>query len=379
MSNTRLHVLSALFVALFLVFGSANGFAQSWPEEQLPPEQRGVDPLEDPAWMLYHQALMEMYQGKPDASKLLLEQLVREHPQHSATALALRALQVMALVNPRTTPDEPAWDAQPSLHEAERVSAQARAELAIFQTIHGIIVGGELCYLLDCDDARPIVAGLALGAATGLGLSLLLTQDGLTAGHASLLNSATTWGFWSGLTLGYALDLPSGDAYVTSMLIGQLGGLGTGALLWSAFEPTVGTVAVANSGGIWTTLATFFLLGVFQLDVSDRVVVGSLFAASHIGLVSGALFASRYPISRSRMLLIDAGGILGMLLSTSTIAIIGGDVDSRPVFAAALVGMLGGLGAATYFTRAWDLEQTGAQLFILPTDEGAIVGLGGRF
>lgn len=353
-------VVVALLIGLVLGLAGVQGFAQTWPDSV-------EASVEDEAWNLYYSAFMEMYRGRPDAARGLLEQMVEEHPNHPAASLAGQAL---AAMGPGPVVGEP------ERVGGEAASGQARAELVIYQTLHGIAVGGEVCFLLYCDDPRSIVGSLALGAAGGLGISLYATRNGIRPGQSAAINSGTTWGFWSGLTLANALDLDE-NPFVTSMLVGQFVGLGTGAALWHVLRPTSGNVSAVNSGGIWTTAAIFLLGAVIQPDISDQMLFGSFFAASNLGLIGGAIFASQYPMSRSRVLVIDAGGLLGLLLTTGVVAL--ADGGGRAAGAAGLVGMFGGLGAATYLSRDWDLGESNAQMFLLPTDEGALVGVGGTF
>jgi hypothetical protein len=100
-----------------------------------------------------------------------------------------------------------------------------------------------------------------------------------------------------------------------------------------------------------------------------------------VGLISFALLSQSMPVSRGRVLLIDAGGILGGLLGAAAVALATDDGD--PILVGAGVGVLGGLGLATWLTSDFDAPaRTGPQVTLAPTlmgREGAGLVLGGRF
>ncbi len=414
---------SPAILALAILFTSASGFAQDAPDldkkteqtqqkeptqdAQTQAEQAKVLPLaptEDPAWQLYQQAFVETLRGHKDAAESLLNQLITEYPQHEAVPLAQRALAVMLLVQAdQPTIEQPgikpvAGDSvaikdpsdskdskgskERTLSNGETTNAQARAELVIFQTLHGIGVGMEICIIAGCDDPRPVFAALTGGAAVGLAGSLYFSRNGITAGQASTYNSGTVWGLWNGLALSNALEL-EGKAITGSMLAGQAVGLGGAALAWHLFEPTAGTVSLVNSGQIWATVITTLVHGTTGFKAESPLLWGSLIAASNAGLVAGALLSQEFPMSRGRALVIDSGGVLGALVGFSAYVLIAGNDNlnnGEAAMGSGLAGTVLGLGAATYFSRNWDdADDTSAQLFINPTDGGAIVGFAGNF
>jgi len=86
----------------------------------------------------------------------------------------------------------------------------------------------------------------------------------------------------------------------------------------------------------------------------EIVVVGDL------GLVLGALTSTRVKMSRGRTLLIDVGGVIG-ILGGGLIAV--GTRDETAVGVSLLLGTTAGLGIAALSTRDWDA----AHVAIAPT------------
>jgi hypothetical protein len=71
--------------------------------------------------------------------------------------------------------------------------------------------------------------------------------------------------------------------------------------------------------------------------------------------VGGAFFARAVPMTASRVLLIDAGGLLGTLtgMGVSVLAQ-GSDPAPEPTLGVGLAGTLIGLGLAYHLTSDWD-------------------------
>jgi hypothetical protein len=325
----------------------AVAHAQSDPAPEIDPS--------DPAWVLYHSAFSALAKGENDVAKARLEELVRRFPDHP---VAVRALETLALLGGSVSikPDGPE---PPDLrHEVKTKSA--RAELALIQTLHGIAVGVELCIIAECDDGTAFIGTILLGAAAGVGGSLLLTRDGITSGQRATANSGTLWGAWNGaMILGIMVSDSSSDEDVTQattvLLASQLAGLGLGVAAGQMLKPTDGQVALANTVGIWTGVLTLLAFETFEIDFTDSELLGTLLFATDAALVGGAFLAKKEPMSRGRTLVIDAGGIVGLLAGFGIVTLIQGeDRDPRTFFAAGMAGTAVGLGAATWFTRRWD-------------------------
>jgi hypothetical protein len=326
----------------------------------------------DPAgWNLLSRAAEQLALGRKRSARRLLEQLVVEYPNHPATAVSADALDVLTGEHDKSV----------ELGAEEETSGLARAELAFFQTAHGIVLGTELCFMLDCEDPRAAVLALGAGGGLGLAISLMSTSDGITPGHALLLNSGTTWGFANGLLASYALEINDTNAaglYAAT----QLGGLGLGALIWDVAEPTAGEVSMANSGGLWVGFLTFMAHVASEFEADDEAIAWSVLLGADLGIVGGALLSQRYPMSRGRTFVIDSGGILGFFIGIGTYVLADSDVESPTGLS--MMGMLGtvtGLGTATYLTRNWDKPEGefSANWTVAPTDGGAMLSVGGSF
>jgi len=135
--------------------------------------------------------------------------------------------------------------------------------------------------------------------------------------------------------------------------------MGAAALLHYALQPTTGQVSLTSSGGIWSTVITVEVTG--MVDPNDPgPALGWLFMATgDAGLVAGGLLASQEPMTASRVLMIDAGGVLGSLIGLGLGVLAApmdefNEPDARVVFSLGLAGTLSGLGSAYYLTHDWD-------------------------
>jgi hypothetical protein len=342
---------------------------------QASPDKAGQNQADraDPAgWRLLGQAAEQLARGKKTSARRLLETLAADYPDHPATAASADALAV--LTRDRARPID--------LGAEEEKSGLARAELAFFQTAHGILLGTELCIMAECDDSRAVVLALGAGGGLGLAASLLATSDGITPGHALLLNSGTSWGLINGLLASAALE-PDDESDVAGLYAAsQLGGLGVGALIWNIAQPTAGEVSMANSGGFWLGFLTFMGHVASEFSSSDEAIAWSVLIGADLGILGGALLSQRYPMSRGRTFVIDSGGVLGFLIGIGTYILSDSSVGSPTALSTmGIIGTVTGLGTATYLTRNWDKPDGGlsASWGVAPTDGGALLTIGGSF
>lgn len=370
----RLSLFATLAALLCALATPALAQAQEPPA---PPVQRG-EAAETPATLLARAKERAFLGETRDAVRLLREVVARypSSPEGQEAAQMLRRIEEIKR-------EREARKAGVSGEEAREASA--RAELVIAQTIHGIALGGELCGVLSCDDGRLIVGSLLLGGGLGLGLSLGLTREGIQPGFSSAMNSGTIWGLWHGVALLNIVDPRKDEAFFGILMAGQLGGLGVGALTYTALQPRAGSVALANSGALWGNVLSFALHGMNSFKASDEAIWASQLIATDLGLLAGGFLSTKYPVSRGRALVIDAGGVMGFLVGIGLpVLILNEPPDSEVAwFGSALAGTVVGLASAAYFSRGWDAggsaDATTPHLMIVPTKDGASLGIMGRF
>ncbi|WP_163989632.1 hypothetical protein [Pyxidicoccus caerfyrddinensis] len=253
------------------------------------------------------------------------------------------------------------------------------AAMTVVQTLHGAAQGILLCAIAECGNQGYAAASL-VGAGAGAAATLLLArEDGVTSGQAAVINSGTIWGFWFGVSSLAALDLHGDDALAAAML-GGASFTGLGILLATTVRPTSGQVSMANSGGLWAGVVMALLLATSDSDDSQKFFAVEL-GATAVGIASFAVVSTQVPVSRGRMLIIDAGGILGGLLGATATFVAAGDDAEDSILVGSAAGVLGGLGLAAYLSRDFDVRDA-PQAVLTPAllgRDGAGVALLGRF
>jgi hypothetical protein len=313
--------------------GASAAWGQPAPAAPAPaaPGATAADSLAegDPAWRAYDEAFGKAAAGDRSAASAQLRDVSARWPQHPAAA---RATSVMKEGEPRPAdPDAP--------------DAVARGELVFWSTVGGIFTAANVCVIASCGSQREYAAVYTLTVGGSLGLAALASRRGVAQGEAQLYNSAQTWGSWNGVALNDGFARDSGEAAVA--VGAQAGGLLAGLGLWRTWHPTQGDVALTNSFLLWSTVLT--LWGHVTVDraptLREVVLVGD------VGLVLGALTSTQVKMSRGRTLLIDVGGVIG-ILGGGLIAV--GTRDETAVGVSLLLGTSAGLGIAALSTRDWD-------------------------
>jgi hypothetical protein len=258
----------------------------------------------------------------------------------------------------------------------EQKSSTARAELALFQTLNGAFAGLMACGAGGCFDSSSAVPAVLLavgGAGAGLAGSLLATRNGIHPGHTQLVNSGTVWGIWNSIALLAILDVDDLETIMGGLLAGSAGGSALGMALWPVLRPTSGQVATTNTVAAWSLALTSFAQGAFfdELDLDADELFTTMLIVSDAGLVAGGFLARRFPASRGRMLMIDAGGVVGSLAGAGTAVLIqGDDIERETFFRAMLPGAAIGLGAAFFLTRNWDGPDVPVSTAFVPVHGG---------
>ena len=324
---------------------------------------------DDPGWALYHEVFDALARNDRKAARAVASRLVRELPQHPATVI----VREHGIVDERPPPP---------VSTVEKPARTARAELALFQTLHGMVVGGEACVMLECNEPGAVIGLILVGG--GVGALASLSQDDLTSGQRALINSGTAWGLANAGLIAVITDPDEAKTIVAGLMFGQAAGIGLGVALAKA-KPTAGQVALANSGGQWSLVLTGLTLAAADVDLDDREIALALLAAADGGILAGAYLGYRRPnVSRAQTLVIDAGGIAGAVGGGSLGIVLSGSVEDRTTPLAAAVGTVVGLAAAAYLTRNWTTDRDAGstvQTYVAPVKEGrgGIAGIGFRW
>jgi hypothetical protein len=265
------------------------------------------------------------------------------------------------------------------LERDEGRSTGALAGMTVVQTLHGMTQGILLCAIAECG-AQGFAGVALLGATVGAVSTVYLAREpGVTSGQAAAVNSGTVWGFWFGIASLLAFEL-EGDNALGAVMFGGGAFTGLGIVLALTARPTAGQVSMANSGGLWTGVVTALVLATSDSGDSATFFAVEL-GATAAGIVALGALSNTFSVSRGRMLIIDAGGILGGLLGATTTFMLGGDDNGDAILLGTAAGVLGGLAFTTYVTRNFDAPE-GPQAVLTPTvigRDGMGVAVLGRF
>jgi hypothetical protein len=333
--------------------GASRGQPVAPPGEPAPAAPAVTEPAPpeaDPAWRAYDDAFSQAAAGDRGGASARLRRLAAQWPVHPA------AVRAGALVR----------GGEPRPGDRFAPDRVARGELVFWSTIAGLSTAQNVCVIAGCNSPRATAAVYTLSVGGALGLSIAASRHGVAPGEAQLYNSAQTWGFWNGLGLDGGFAHSAGDAGVA--LAAQAGGLVTGIGLWQTWHPTQGDVALANSFLLWSTLVALWA----DLAADHAPTLGEVVAIGDAGLVLGGVISTRVDMSRGRTLLIDVGGVLGVL-GGGLVAV--GVRDGRAAGVALLVGTVAGLGIAAAASKDWDAPPVAIAPARIPVP-GAAPGVG---
>lgn len=242
------------------------------------------------------------------------------------------------------------------------VERSGSVELRIWATTYGAWLGVALPGWFGADGPEPYGVGLLVGGPAGyFGGRVLADSWNLTEGQARAITLGGTWGTWQGFGWAEVLEIggqencfggqcykgdPSDEAIFGSMVIGGLAGIGAGALL-SRRPISPGVASTANYGALWGTwfgLATSVLVG---FDEGDQALTGALIGGD-AGLLTTALLAPGWNISRNRARLVSIAGVIGGLGGVGLDLLFQPDSEKTEIaipFATSLIGLA--IGAVT--------------------------------
>jgi hypothetical protein len=248
------------------------------------------------------------------------------------------------------------------------VDGSGSVELRVWMTLYGAWLGVAVPGAFGADSSEPYGVGLLVGGPAGfLGGRALARSLDLTEGQARAITFGGTWGTWQGLgwqevlDLGVAQDCSFGpdlcyDAEGTSeevfaaMIVGGLTGIAAGTLL-SRRDVTAGTGSAVNFASLWGTW--FGVAGGTLLDLEDDGLLAATLVGGNVALVSAALLAPRWNVSRGRARLVSIAGVLGGLAGAGVDLLAKPDGD-HALIGIPLAGSILGLGIGIAATRGRD-------------------------
>jgi len=183
-----------------------------------------------------------------------------------------------------------------------------RRQLIAFSTAAGAGATASLLYAFQ----NTQLAGLGSlgGGAAGFFGSVFLLPDDLPLGTSNLTVTATAGGAVLGAGASLLLTRRPEVIYPVAGASAVLGGT-VGYLVGDRLRINVGDAALINSGIIWGSVAG----GLFatSFDPGHAVAGGILLSGLGMGTVGGLLLQSNFSITRTHAVLIDVGGLIGII------------------------------------------------------------------
>ncbi|MEP6859908.1 MAG: hypothetical protein ABJE66_04770 [Deltaproteobacteria bacterium] len=240
-----------------------------------------------------------------------------------------------------------------------------RKQLLAFATVAG---GVAASLIAGTQDNSTIITASAVG---GIGAGFLGvyygTDRNLALGTSSLtVTSSLIGGVGGGLIAAMASN--SGvDVYAPLIGGGLVIGGVAGYLVGDRTHPEPGDSAVINSGALWGTVAG----GLFALSFNpdSQIAAGLVASGLGMGTVAGVMLQRYFKVSRGRAALIDASGVVGIVLGLATENLVEQAVNNKVTSSQertanyALGGLAAGLVLGGVLTRALD----DPKLTIIPT------------
>lgn len=202
-------------------------------------------------------------------------------------------------------------------------------ELEVWGITFGLWLGVAVPGALGADGSEPYGVGLLLGGPAGfLSGRAVARAKRITVGQARAITLGGTWGTRQGYGWREIFDwgvqevctsLPDGGATFcssedaseenfTAMVLGGLSGVALGTVL-SDRDISAGTATAANFGALWGTWIGA-AAGVLMDLEGDDLLAASL-VGGNAGLVSMALKAPAWRVTRSRARVVSIAGVIG--------------------------------------------------------------------
>jgi hypothetical protein len=239
-----------------------------------------------------------------------------------------------------------------------------RRQLIAYSTFGGAIATGALLFAFN--DTAIAGTGSLIGAAAGFVGSYFYLPDGLELGTSNLTITTSLATSIAGFA---AASLFTENDAVRQPVTGLslIAGAGAGYYLARRLRVKPGDAAVVNSAMLWGTAAGAGFAVSFAPP--RQVSAGLVLTGLGMGAISGVLLTRYFDVSRTRAVLIDVGGLAGVIgglavesLVNPSTASVGNpqelvDRDREHLANYALAGMAVGLIAAGVLTRNFDAPE----------------------
>jgi hypothetical protein len=182
-----------------------------------------------------------------------------------------------------------------------------RRQLIAFSAIAGAGATGSMLYAFHNTGLSGL--GVIGGGATGLVGSAFLLPD-VPLGTSNLTVTSTAGGAILGAGASLLFTRRPEVIYPVVGLSAALGGT-AGYLVGDAIRINVGDAALINSGVVWGSVAGGLFAASF--DPGHAVGGGLVLSGLGMGTVGGLLLQSNFSISRTHAVLIDVGGVVGII------------------------------------------------------------------
>lgn len=236
------------------------------------------------------------------------------------------------------------------LVELELIPETGRRQLIVASAIGGGVAAAALLFAFEKTELSS--AGSVLGIGAGLAGAYFQVPRDLPLGTSNMTITSTV----AGAVAGYfgARVFTENDQYVqpvfgASLLLGGAAGYIAG----DRVKISTGDAAMFNSSVVWgTTAGALFAI---SFDPPRQVASGLVLSGLGMGVVGGVLLTRYYDLSRNHALLVDIGGLVGMVGGLAVASVATERRTEERLANSALGGMAVGLIGAGILTRNMDL------------------------
>ena len=238
---------------------------------------------------------------------------------------------------------------QRELVELAEIPQTGRRQLIIAAAIGATYATGALLNAFKESEITSIGALVAGGAA--LAGSYFGLREDLSLGTSNLTITAGIAG--AGAAFAAASIATTDEAKRQPFVgLGLLAGSTLGYIAGEKLDVRVGDAALVNSALIWGSTTGYLLSRSF--DPPTDIGAGLALSGVGMGLVGGVMLARYFDISRTHAVLIDIGGLAGLVGGAAAKALFYPDDSSERLANFALGGMAVGLVAAGVLARNYD-------------------------